>query len=148
MANPTYHNGADGRAFILPPSGTNLIEAAVTKWDMTIKGNNLQASNAKDGRYRFAGVVDADGSLSMHLDTSNLPFTVSATSLSLRAGQVIGLALLDDGATPSSTDPTDSFRLNAIIDEVHPSSEFEGSIDLDIKFSLQQGSSLKYPGDA
>lgn len=148
MPGPTYHNGADGRVFILAPGGTSLIEAAVTKWDMTIKGNNIQASNSKDGRYRFKGVTDAEGSLSMFLDTSNLPFTTGPTGLNLRDGLIVGLALLEDGVTPTNTDPTDSFRLNAIIDEVHPSSEFDNGIQVDFKFSLQQGSSFKYPGDA
>lgn len=148
MANPTYHNGADGRVFILPPSGDALIEFAVTKWSGNFKGNNLQMSNAKDGRYRIPGVPDAEGDLSAHLDTSNLPFDVSSTTLSLRVGQIVGLVLIDDGVTPGNTDPTDSFRLNAIIDEIDVSSEFEGSIDIDIKWSLQQGSSLKWPGDS
>ena len=145
---PTYHNGADGRVFILPPSGSNLVEAAVTKWDLTIKGNNINASNSKDGRYRFAGVPDADGSLSMFLDTTDLPTATGTSGLNLRAGAVVGLALLDDGVTPVGTSPTDAFRLNAIIDEIHPTSEFDNGIAFDVKFSLQQGSSLKYPGDA
>jgi hypothetical protein len=145
---PTYHNGADGRVFILPPSGSNLVEAAVTKWDMTVKGNNINASNSKDGRYRFAGVLDAEGSFSMFLDTGTLPFNTGSTNLNLRAGSVIGLALLDDGVAPNNTNPTDAFRLNAIIDEIHPTSEFDNGIQFDVKFSLQQGSSFKYPGDA
>ena len=140
----TYHNGSDGRVFFKPSTATAHIEGAVFKWDLTIKGNNKDVSNSKDGRKRIKGVTDAEGNASLHFDTANLPCDPTAnTGLNLREGVVFTSEFIDDGGTGGS----DSFRASWIIDEVHASSEFEGTIDYEVKFSLESGT-VKYPGDA
>lgn len=124
MATPVYHNGIDGTAF----SGAT--QLAVKKWDMTVKGNVKDVSNSKDGRKRIAGVQDAEGSLMLHWDSANQPTNTSAPNL--RGGSILTLKLVTDGAT-------NGFELSAIIDEVHTSSDFDGTIDFDCKFFLESG---------
>lgn len=145
MATPVYHNGIDGKAFSTPPGAGSHVEMAVTKWDLRITGNNQQVSNSKDGRKRIAGVADASGSLTLHYDSGNPPQNTS-TGPGLRHGTILGLELCVD--TAGIADTTKTFRLSAIVDEVTASSEFEGLEEYGISFSLADGASLKYPGDA
>lgn len=145
MPAAVYHNGADGRAFSKPGATGTHVEMAVTKWDLRITGNNQQVSNSKDGRKRIAGVADASGSLTLHYDSANQPHDAVAGP-GLKHGALVALEL---GTTAAAgTTPLDCFRLNALIDEVSISSEFEGTIDASVTFSLETGSTLKYPGDA
>lgn len=147
-AAPVYHSGVDGRAFSTPPGGSTPIELAVTKWDITVKANNKDMSNALDKRYRIPGLADASGNLSMHFDSANSPADPTAmTGLNIRHGSVLALNLIPDGSTGAGSPPM-SFRLSAIVDEVKMSSEIEGTVDYDVQWSLQAGSTLKYPGDA
>ena len=144
MATPVYHNGSDGKVKVQPPGGSSYIEMAVTKWDLTDKSNNKDVSNSKDGRKRIPGVPDASGNLSMHFDTANLPSdTTTNTGPNIRRGSVLQLELIDDGGAGG----VDSFRCSAIVDEVKASSEFDGTIDYDVSWSLESGA-VKYPGDA
>ena len=144
MANPVYHNGSDGKVKVQPSTASSFIEIGATKWDLTDKANNKDVSNSKDGRYRIKGVGDYEGNVSLHFDTANLPSDPTAsTGPNLRPGVIFQFELIDDGGAGG----TDSFRGTAIIDEVHSSSEFEGTIDYEVKFSQQSGV-LKYPGDA
>jgi hypothetical protein len=144
MANPVYHAGNDGKAKVTPPGGTTPVELPVNKWDLTIKGNNKDVSNAKDGRKRIPGVEDADGNLSMHLDTANPQWdTTTTTGPSVRQGTVLALELIEDGGAGTTAD---SFRLSAIVDDVKVTSAYEGTIDYDCKFSLESGT-VKFPGD-
>jgi hypothetical protein len=145
MPTPVYHNGADGRAFSKPAGASVHVELAVTKWDLRITANNQQVSNAKDGRKRIAGVADASGSANLHWDSANL-MTDAVAGPGLKHGAIIVLELCVDVA--GVTDTTKTFRLSAIIDECHVSSDFDGTLDADVTFSLESGTSLKYPGDA
>lgn len=146
MANEDYRNGADGRAFVTPPGGSTPIELDVNKWDMTITGNNKDVSGTRVGRFRIAGVPDASGSLSMHYDPANSQVDNSAnTKPNIRAGSVLSLVLVEDGGDATSDD---AFRCDVIIDTIKPSGEFDGTLDFEATWSLQKGSTLKYPGDA
>lgn len=146
MAAEDYRNGSDGRAFVTPPGGSTPIELDVNKWDMTITGNNKDVSGTRVGRFRIPGVPDASGSLSMHYDPANSQVDNSAnTKPSIRAGSVLSLVLVEDGGDATSDD---SFRCDVIIDTAKPSGEFDGTLDFEATWSLQKGSTLKYPGDA
>lgn len=129
MAAGVFHNGADGLVKI------GSVTLPVTKWDGTIKGNNKDVSNGRDGRLRIKGVSDAEGSASMHWDSANQP---TATTPNIRDGMIVPILLIMDGTT-------NGFAMMAIIDEVHISNEFEGTNDFDFKYSLAVGSSLTYP---
>jgi len=142
MANPIYHSGSDGRAFVTPVGGT-LSELAVTKWDLEIDGDIKKFDNNKDGRWRQAGNVDASGNISLHWDSANRP---SDTTPSIRHGSILDVELQEDG-TDNVTDPTHSFRLRIIIEKPKASSDFDGTIDYEASFMLQSGT-IKYPGDA
>jgi poly-gamma-glutamate capsule biosynthesis protein CapA/YwtB (metallophosphatase superfamily) len=144
MAVPVYHNGADGRAFSKPAGASVHVEIPITKWDMRITANNQQVSNAKDGRKRIAGVPDASGSATLHWDSANNLIDAVAGP-GLKHGAVILLEMAVDVA--GATDTTKTFRASAIIDEVNPSSDFDGTIDFSVTWSLESGTSLKYPGD-
>lgn len=145
MAAPEYYNGSKGRGFATPPGGNTAIEMDVNGWDMTVTGNNKDVSGAKSGRKRIPGVRDANGSCKLHYDGANKPTDTTAnTGLNLRDGSVIALELVPDG---SDAGTANSFRLSAIIDTVHPSSEFDGTVDFEVTFSLEDGSTFKYPGD-
>lgn len=130
MATPHFHNGSDG----LAKSGSTVLP--INKWTLTVKGNNKDVSNARDGRSRIPGVTDAEGTLTMHWDSANQPTDTGGANF--RVGAIVTLLLILDGAT-------NGFQLSAIIDEINPSSEFEGTEDFDVKFSLAAGSSLVYP---
>jgi hypothetical protein len=82
----------------------------------------------------------------MHLDIANPPYdlaTGTPPGPNIRHGSIIDLQLNPDGTST----PANAFRLTGIVDEVHPSADFNGSIDFDFTFSLQRGRTLKYPGD-
>lgn len=144
MSAPTYHNGSDGKAYITPTGGT-ATALDVTKWNAKFTGNNKDVSGAANGRNRIAGVTDGSGTLSLHYDSTNKPMDATATTgLDIRPGKLLVLELIPDGAASGGTN---SFRLTAIVDDVNPSSEFDGTVDFEINWSLASGSSLKYPGD-
>lgn len=146
MATPEFHNGSDGKAYVKPPGGAAFIAVGVTGWNLTVTSNNKDVSNTVSGRKRIPGVPDASGDASLHYDSANFPSdTTTDTGLNLRAGSIIGLELAEDGAASGSED---SFRLSAIIDTVEASSDFDGTIDYKVTFSLEDGSTLKYPGDS
>jgi hypothetical protein len=145
MPTPVYHNGADGRAWSKPGATGTHVEMAVTKWDLRITANNQQVSNAKDGRKRIAGVADASGSATLHYDSANQPHDVT-TGPGLKHGALVALELATDVGADIA--PTKCFRLNALIDEVNPSSDYENLIEFAVTFSLETGSTLKYPGEA
>ena len=146
MADPVLHNGSDGRVFVKPIGGGAFIEMDATKWSLKIKSNNKDVSGSKSGRKRIAGVPDADGSVDFFYDSANpQPDDTPSTGPNIRAGSILQLELIEDG---SDTGGTESFRLTAIVDEVDASSEFDGTIDYNCTFSLADGSTLKYPGDA
>lgn len=144
MATPELHNGADGKVFVTPPGGVSHIEMDVTKWELNILSNNKDVSGSKSGRTRIPGVPDANGTLTMHLDTANLQCDTGTTKPSIRHGTIIAVELVEDGGTGG----TDAFRGSMIIDTVKASSEFDGTIDYECTYSLADGSTLKYPGDA
>jgi hypothetical protein len=145
MPTPVYHNGADGRAWSKPGATGTHVEFAVTKWDLRITANNQQVSNAKDGRKRIAGVADVSGSATLHYDSANQPHDVT-TGPGLKHGALVALELGTD--VGADVTPTKCFRLNALIGEFHISSDFEGTLDADVTFEIETGSTLKYPGDA
>ncbi|WP_422928562.1 hypothetical protein [Singulisphaera sp. PoT] len=145
MATPEFHNGSDGRAFVKPPGASTSIELEVHKWDLSIKSNSKDVSNAVSGRKRIAGVVDASGNVSMHWDSANeATDATTGTGPNVRAGSILLLELVPDGS-PSGTS---GFRLSVIVEEVKTSSDFEGTVDYEVSYNLEDGSSLKYPGDA
>jgi|GEM_PF-3291341 len=146
MATPEYHNGSDGKAYVKPAGAAAFIELAVHKWDLTIKGNTKDVSNALSGRKRIGGVPDANGNVSLHWDSANAPTdATTGTGPNIRANSILMLELVEDGGASGGTD---SFRLTVIVEEVKPSSEFDGTIDYDVSYNLEDGSTLKYPGDA
>lgn len=146
MADPVYHNGSDGKVYIKPSGASAAFELDITKWDLTTSGNNKDVSGSKSGRKRIAGVPDATGTLTAHYDSANpQPDTTANTGPNLRAGSVVLLEMVEDGGASGQTD---SFRLSAIIDTVKASSEFDGTIDYEVTYSLEDGSTLKYPGDS
>lgn len=145
MATPEYHNGADGKAYVKPSGGT-FIQLGVTNWELTINGNNKDVSNSLAGRKRIPGIPDANGTANLHYDTGNLPVDeTAATGLNLRPGSIVGLDLVQEGEASGGTG---GFRLSAILDTCKVSSEFDGTIEYEVTFSLEDGSTLKYPGDA
>lgn len=146
MAVPEFHNGADGKAYVKPAGGASFIEAGVTKWDLTITSNNQDVSNTLSGRKRIAGVPDASGTATLHYDTANNPADDTAsTGLNLRHGSIFTGDFVQEGEASGGTG---GFRGSFIVDSVKPTSEFEGTIDYEVAFSLEDGSTLKYPGDA
>jgi len=146
MAVPAYHNGSDGKCYVKPAGASVAIELGVHKWDLSIKGNTKDVSNALVGRKRIGGVPDASGNVSLHWDSANAPTdSTVGTGPNIRANSILQLELVEDGGAAGGTD---SFRLSVIVEEVKPSSEFEGTIDYDVSFNLEDGSTLKYPGDA
>lgn len=146
MANEDYRNGSDGRVFSTPPGGSTPIELDVNTWELTINSNNKDVSGTRVGRFRIAGVPDASGSLSMYYDPGNSQTDdTPTTGPNIRAGSILKLVLVEDGGDASTLD---SFRLDAIVDTVKPDQEFDGTMGFDVTFSLQKGSTLKYPGDA
>jgi hypothetical protein len=82
----------------------------------------------------------------MHFDVANQQTDNSAnTKPSIRVGTTLSLILAEDGGDATTTD---AFRCDAIVDTVKPSMDFDGSLDFEVTWSLQKGSTLKYPGDA
>lgn len=125
--SPAFHSGPSG---LLKIPGTTPIVLPVAKWDLTIKGNNRDVSNARDGRYRIPGLQDAEGSFNMPYDSASDPNLAAGGGLV--AGTTVTLNLYVDGAT--------NFYAGAfIIDEVGPAMEIEGEIQFNVKFSLQSG---------
>jgi len=146
MATPEYHNGADGKVYVKPPGGASFIEGGVTSWSLSVTANNKDVSNSLAGRKRIRGVRDASGEAMLHYDTANNPADDTVTTgLNLRDGSVIDLDLVQEGEASGGTA---GFRLRAIVDTVEPSSEFDGTLDYKVTFSLEDGSTFKYPGDA
>lgn len=146
MAVPEYHNGADGKVYVKPPGGASFIEGGVTNWNLSITGNAKDVSNSLAGRKRIPGVPDASGDAMLHYDTANNPADDTAsTGLNLRANSIIQLDLVQEGEASGGTG---GFRGSFIVDTCEASSEFDGTIDYKVTFSLEDGSTLKYPGDA
>jgi hypothetical protein len=125
---------------ITGPSGaitSNGAAVAGKKWSLTAKGNNKDVSNFVNGRYRIAGLPDAEGTIEIPLiDPAAPPYNPGVSNPNLVPGAVVALSLkMDSGHT---------FPLTAIIDEVNPSQDIENNATYEVKFSLQSGS-LTYP---
>lgn len=146
MPTPIYHSGSDGRAFVIPATGTApaASELSVTKWDMEIDGDIKKFDNNKDGRWRQGGNVDASGSMTLHWDSANRPsaFNAAGTLPNIRHGSILDVQLSEDGTNT----PLNSFRLRIIIEKPKASSDFEGILDFECSYMLQSGT-IKYPGD-
>jgi len=103
-------------------------------WTLTIKGNNKDVSNSRDGRKRIPGLEDAEGEMKMPYDTGNDPTGTAGGGV--KPGAVLDLSLY--------VDATHLYGLSAIVDEIGPAVEFEGELMFPVKFSLESGT-ITYP---
>ncbi len=146
MATPDIRAGKDGKAYFKPTGWAAFIEGDVFKWEGTFTSNARDVSGSKVGRKRIGGLADANGTLGLHYDAANKPTdATTSVGLNLRPGALIALDLVPDG---SASGGTNGYRLTAIIETIHPSTETDGDNNFDVTWSLADGSTLKYPGDA
>lgn len=146
MAVEDIKKGADGKIYFKPVGWASFIEGDVFKWEGTFTGNARDVSGSKSGRKRIGGLPDASGTLSFHWDAANRQTDPTTnTGLNLRPNAMVNLDLVPEGQASGGTN---GYRLLAIVTDIKPSIATDGDNDFDVSWSLADGSTLKYPGDA
>ncbi len=137
MANSTFHSGQHGKMKAVSQNGTPISPAAdlpTSKWGMTIKGNNKDVSNSRDGRKRVPGLQDAELTFELPYDSANDPTLVANGGLTDRSVIVFN-GYIDD---------THFYAGTFIVDEIGPGSEIEGEVNFTVKASMESGT-ITYP---
>ncbi len=114
-------SGKDGKA-TWGPGATTL---AITKWKLKKMTKALDVSNTTDGRRRIAGLRDAEGSFTLHVDTD------ADISTTIVDGDIAALKLYINS--------TKFYSFSAIVEDLDFSSEVEGSYDCTANFKLAIG---------
>ena len=125
MGAPQFYSG--DMAHVMATVGGTTIELPARSWKLTIDGKIKDVSNARDGRYRIGGLVDASGSVDMPYDGAiYIP----------RVKDIITLKLYPNynGGTGSYF-----FGLTGIVTTFDPAAQLEGEIVIPINFMLQSG---------
>jgi len=127
---PQFYSG--DMAHVVVTFGATTLELPAKGWKLTIDGKTKDVSNARDGRYRIGGLVDANGSVDMPMDGAiYVP----------RPKDIITLKLYTNynGGTGNYF-----YGLTAIVSTYDPATQIEGETMLPINFQLQSGT-VTYP---
>lgn len=129
---------ANGTKGVIKIGGTPIVTLPTAKWTMTIKGNTRDVSNARDGRKRIVGLVDADLDFELPYDAAADP-TLAANG-GLQHGIVIAATMYKDGGAT----PANAYSGSFIVDEIGVATEIDGEMRIPIKALLESGT-ITYP---